>query len=109
MQVFITPKGKGWGIKVLEDLPLGAFVFENIGEILTNTEMEVRNKDLLSAGKGNQTYSVLLDADWCSEMWLTNEEALCLDASGFGNVARFLNHRQVHVHDLVSISSYSQV
>jgi hypothetical protein len=46
MQVFITPEGKGWGIKVLEDLPLGALVFEYIGEILTNTEMEVRNKDL---------------------------------------------------------------
>jgi hypothetical protein len=109
MQVFITPEGKGWGIKVLADLLLGAFVFEYIGEILTNSDMEVRNKDLLSAGKGKQIYSVLLDADWGSEMWLNDEEALCLDATHFGNVARFLNHRQVDLYDLVICLSYSMI
>jgi hypothetical protein len=93
MQVFITLEGKGWGIKVLEDLPLGTFVFEYIGEIFTNSEMEVRNKDLLSVGKGNQTYSVLLDANWGSKMWLNDEEALCLDATlGGALIPNIRNH-----------------
>ncbi|KVH91009.1 Pre-SET domain-containing protein [Cynara cardunculus var. scolymus] len=38
------------------------------------------------------TYPVVLDANWSSEGFLKNEEALCLDATSFGNVARFINH-----------------
>ncbi|KAF5951196.1 hypothetical protein HYC85_009140 [Camellia sinensis] len=38
-------------------------------------------------------YPVLLDADWGSEVVLKDEEALCLDATRYGNVARFINHR----------------
>jgi hypothetical protein len=77
----------------LEDLLEGAFVFEYIGEILTNTEMEEQNKEVLSTGDGRQTYPVMLDADWGSEMRLCDDEALCLDATQYGNVARFFNHR----------------
>ncbi|KAK9282401.1 hypothetical protein L1049_005318 [Liquidambar formosana] len=31
--------------------------------------------------------------DWGSEKVLKDEEALCLDATSYGNVARFINHR----------------
>ncbi|KAK8994752.1 hypothetical protein V6N11_045825 [Hibiscus sabdariffa] len=91
LQVFWTREGKGWGVKTLRDLPKGTFVCEYVGEILTNTELFVRN----SKGSGDErhTYPVTLDADWGSEKILKDEEALCLDATFCGNVARFINHR----------------
>ncbi|XP_059432569.1 probable inactive histone-lysine N-methyltransferase SUVR2 isoform X2 [Corylus avellana] len=90
LQVFCTPEGKGWGLRTLEDLPKGAFVCEYVGEILTSSELYERNLESNKSGK--RTYSVLLDADWGSGA-LKSEEALCLDATFFGNVARFINHR----------------
>ncbi|GMY06344.1 probable inactive histone-lysine N-methyltransferase SUVR2 isoform X5 [Fagus crenata] len=90
LQVFCTSEGKEWGLRTLEDMPKGAFVCEYVGEILTNTELFERN--MQSKRSGKHTYSVLLDADWGSGV-LKNEEALCLDATNFGNVARFINHR----------------
>ncbi|XP_041008497.1 probable inactive histone-lysine N-methyltransferase SUVR2 [Juglans microcarpa x Juglans regia] len=90
LQVFCTSEGKGWGLRTLEELPKGAFVCEYAGEILTNTELYDRNLEKNKSGK--PAYSVLLDADWGSGD-LNNKEALCLDATFFGNVARFINHR----------------
>ncbi|KAF6168842.1 hypothetical protein GIB67_041726 [Kingdonia uniflora] len=89
--VFLTSEGKGWGLRTLEDLPKGTFVCEYVGEVLTNNELHERNR--LSNGKTRHTYPVLLDADWGSEGVLKDEEALCLDATVYGNVARFINHR----------------
>ncbi|KAK1425418.1 hypothetical protein QVD17_20770 [Tagetes erecta] len=92
LQVFMTPEGKGWGLRTLENLPKGTFVCEYVGEIVTNSELFERNE----LNKNEQhTYPVLLDADWSSEGFLKDEEALCLDATSFGNVARFINHRCV--------------
>lgn len=64
---------------------------EYVGEILTNTELYERN--VRSSGNVKHNYPVLLDADWGSEGVLKDEEALCLDATFYGNVARFINHR----------------
>ncbi|KAL4190536.1 hypothetical protein AMTRI_Chr07g76200 [Amborella trichopoda] len=91
LQVFFTSEGKGWGLRTLEELPRGTFVCEYVGEVLTNTELYNRN----AQGNGDErhTYPVLLDADWCTEGVLKDEEALCLDATHFGNVGRFVNHR----------------
>lgn len=91
VKVFSTPDGKGWGLRPLKDLPKGTFVCEYVGEILTNTELYDRN--MQGSGKGRHTYPVTLDADWGSEKVLRDEEALCLDATFVGNVARFINHR----------------
>ncbi|XP_047955276.1 probable inactive histone-lysine N-methyltransferase SUVR2 [Salvia hispanica] len=91
LQVFMTPEGKGWGLRTLEDLPKGAFVCEYVGEVLTNAELFER---VLSSPEGEKhSYPVLLDADWCAEGVLKDEEALCLDATYYGNVARFINHK----------------
>ncbi|KAJ4892864.1 Histone-lysine N-methyltransferase SUVR4 [Raphanus sativus] len=90
LQVYFTQEGKGWGIRTLQDLPKGTFVFEYIGEILTNTELYERN---IRSTSERHTYPVTLDADWGSEKDLKDEEALCLDATICGNVARFVNHR----------------
>ncbi|KAL4190532.1 hypothetical protein AMTRI_Chr07g76180 [Amborella trichopoda] len=73
--VFFTSEGKGWGLRTLEELPRGTFVCEYVGD-----------------GVERHTYPVLLDADWCTEGVLKDEEALCLDATHFGNVGRFVNH-----------------
>lgn len=91
LQVFLTSKGKGWGVRALEELPEGAFVCEYVGEILTNMELYERNNQ--SSGKDKHVYPVLLDADWATEGVLKDEDALCLDATYYGNVARFINHR----------------
>ncbi|XP_073223001.1 probable inactive histone-lysine N-methyltransferase SUVR2 isoform X2 [Cicer arietinum] len=91
LQVFLTQEGKGWGVRSLENLPKGCFVCEYAGEILTNTELYERI--VQSSGNDRHTYPVTLDADWGSEVGLKDEEALCLDATYNGNVARFINHR----------------
>ncbi|KAK4338702.1 hypothetical protein RND71_043189 [Anisodus tanguticus] len=91
LQVFMTPDGKGWGLRTLEDLPRGAFICEYVGEVLTNAELFDRVSQ--SPNREEHSYPVLLDADWGSENVLKDEEALCLDATFFGNVARFINHR----------------
>ncbi|XP_077250829.1 putative inactive histone-lysine N-methyltransferase SUVR2 isoform X2 [Tasmannia lanceolata] len=91
LQVFFTQEGKGWGVRTLEELPRGAFVCEYVGEVLTN--MELYDRNIQSTGNEKHTYPVLLDADWGSEGVLKDEEALCLDATFYGNVARFINHR----------------
>ncbi|PKI39107.1 hypothetical protein CRG98_040531 [Punica granatum] len=80
------------GIKCnLQDLPKGTFVCEYVGEIVTNAELYERN--MQSSGTDRHTYPVTLDADWGSEAGLQDEDALCLDATSHGNVARFINHR----------------
>lgn len=91
LQVFMTPGGKGWGLRTLEDLPKGAFVCEYVGEVLTNAELYDRVQK--SSNKDEHAYPVNLDADWGAECELKDEEALCLDATYYGNVARFINHR----------------
>jgi len=92
--VFMTPEGKGWGLQALDELPKGAFVCEYIGEILTIKEMHERNLKKGDAAK--RTYQVLLDSDW-SSMCVKDDEALCLDSTTFGNIARFINHRYLFV------------
>ncbi|RYQ90983.1 hypothetical protein Ahy_B09g096880 isoform D [Arachis hypogaea] len=93
LQVFLTQEGKGWGIRTLEDLPKGCFVCEYVGEILTNAELYERV--LHKSSKDRHTYPVTLDADWGSERVLKDDEALCLDATYNGNIARFINHRYI--------------
>ncbi|KAL0461075.1 UNVERIFIED_CONTAM: Histone-lysine N-methyltransferase SUVR4 [Sesamum latifolium] len=91
LQVFMTHEGKGWGLRTLEDLPKGAFVCEYVGEVLTSGELLDR---VIRSSKGEKhSYPVLLDADWGAERVLKDEETLCLDATYYGNVARFINHR----------------
>ena len=81
----------GWGIRARGRIPRGAFVFEMTGEILTNAKQILRNRGM----RGGLCYSIELDADWAAERVLDDNLALCLDASRFGNMARFLNHQWV--------------
>ncbi|CAK7329446.1 unnamed protein product [Dovyalis caffra] len=92
LQVFPAPEGKGWGVRSVNALKKGTFICEYVGEIVTNQELYQRNNER-AAKKERHTYPVLLDADWGSERILEDEEALCLDATEFGNIGRFINHR----------------
>lgn len=91
LEVFYTGPKKGWGLRSPDELPKGTFVCEYAGEILTN--MELHERTVRATGNEKHTYPVMLDADWASEGILEDEEALCLDATHYGNVARFMNHR----------------
>ena len=64
---------------------------EYIGEVLTRTELYERTAKMSSNAR--HTYPIILDADWGSEAVLKDEDALCLDGTFYGNVARFINHQ----------------
>lgn len=89
--MFLTSREKGWGLRTLDELPRGAFVCEYAGEVLTN--MELYGRTMQTTCNAKHTYSVLLDVDWGAKGALKDEKALCLDATFYGNVARFINHR----------------
>ncbi|CAO2840490.1 unnamed protein product [Amaranthus hypochondriacus] len=89
LQVFLTPEGKGWGLRTMEDIPKGSFICEYVGEILTCTELHKRN---LRRSDDKHSYAVLLDTDWGTRE-LKESEILCLDSTYYGNVSRFINHR----------------
>ncbi|KAM7254308.1 hypothetical protein ACFE04_031990 [Oxalis oulophora] len=91
LQVFYTPDGKGWGLRTLEKIPKGAFVCEFVGEILTIKELFERKMGNTDSEKYSCPF--LLDAFWSSKGVPKDEEALCLETTCYGNVARFINHR----------------
>ncbi|KAF9676192.1 hypothetical protein SADUNF_Sadunf09G0112700 [Salix dunnii] len=101
LQIYAAPEGKGWGVRSANALKKGTFICEYVGEIVTNQELYERNIER-AAKKERHTYPVLLDADWGSERILEDEEALCLDATEFGNIGRFINHR-CHDSNLIEI------
>jgi SET domain-containing protein len=86
-QVFWTSNGKGWGIRASEAIPIGSFVFEFIGEILTNIEMENRLLRSLRAGKRLEMLNVALDADLEMDEEVDDTMPLYLDAMFCGNIA----------------------
>ena len=90
-QVFLTNGKKGWGLRAAEELPRGAFICEYVGEILTNNELYERNVQMTANER--HTYPVNLDGDWATEGVLEDDHSLSLDATFYGNVARFINHR----------------
>lgn len=100
LEVFFTGESKGWGLRSLVDLQPGAFVCEYVGEILTNVELYDRT--LKNMGNARHIYPVLLDTNWGSKGAVDDEDALSLDATFYGNVARFVNHR-CHDANLIEI------
>ncbi|KAM5330716.1 histone-lysine N-methyltransferase EHMT1 isoform 4-T4 [Glossophaga mutica] len=65
----------GWGVRSLQDIPVGTFVCEYVGELISDSEADVREED-----------SYLFDLD------NKDGELYCIDARFYGNVSRFLNH-----------------
>ncbi|XP_014206888.2 histone-lysine N-methyltransferase EHMT2 [Copidosoma floridanum] len=73
-QLFRTD-GKGWGLKTLRHITKGTYVCEYVGEIISDSEADVREDD-----------SYLFDLD------NRDGETYCIDAKRYGNLARFINH-----------------
>uniref|UniRef100_A0A672N1F1 Histone-lysine N-methyltransferase EHMT1-like n=1 Tax=Sinocyclocheilus grahami TaxID=75366 RepID=A0A672N1F1_SINGR len=74
LQLFRTQM-MGWGVKTLQDIPQGTFVCEYVGEIISDTEADVREND---------SYLFSLDSK-VGDMY-------CVDARFYGNISRFINH-----------------
>ena len=88
----MTPS-RGWGVRTVELKKAGKFLFELAGEIVTNGELIELNHLLHKLLGFQQTYTLQLDACWRSEIMANDNNSLCIDATHYGNVARFLNHR----------------
>ncbi|XP_059684974.1 histone-lysine N-methyltransferase EHMT1 isoform X2 [Gavia stellata] len=74
LQLFRTQK-MGWGVRTMQDIPLGTFVCEYVGELISDSEADVREED-----------SYLFDLD------NKDGELYCIDARFYGNISRFINH-----------------
>ncbi|XP_053551684.1 histone-lysine N-methyltransferase EHMT1 isoform X2 [Bombina bombina] len=74
LQLFRT-KQMGWGVRSLQDIPMGTFVCEYVGELISDAEADVREDD---------TYLFDLDNK--------DGEMYCIDARFYGNISRFINH-----------------
>lgn len=84
-QVFFVNKHKGWGIRMLQYLLPGRFLFEYAGEVVTNAEL-LRRGD-------RAKFSLSLTADWQSEADEDDNSLVCIDSTVVTNVARWLNYR----------------
>ncbi|XP_077162715.1 histone-lysine N-methyltransferase EHMT1 isoform X6 [Paroedura picta] len=74
LQLYRTKK-MGWGVRTMQDIPLGTFVCEYVGELISDAEADVREED-----------SYLFDLD------NKDGEVYCIDARFYGNISRFINH-----------------
>ncbi|XP_069668762.1 histone-lysine N-methyltransferase SETD2 isoform X2 [Periplaneta americana] len=77
-EIFKTEK-KGFGLKALQELPMGTFVMEYVGEVLDPKEFRRRAKDY-AKDKNRHYYFMALKSD------------AIIDATVKGNISRFINH-----------------
>ncbi|XP_034232621.1 histone-lysine N-methyltransferase NSD2 isoform X2 [Thrips palmi] len=71
--------GRGWGLKILEDIPKGTFVIEYVGEVIDDEEYQKRL--LKKHEEKDENY-----------YFLTIDSTRIIDAGPKGNVSRFMNH-----------------
>eukprot|EP01135_Chromosphaera_perkinsii_P006122 Nk52_evm1s408 gene=Nk52_evmTU1s408 len=76
LELFRT-KEKGWGVRAVTEIPKGSFVVEYVGQLVPTKNASRRNFQL-------DTY--LLDMD------VVGIPLYTIDASTYGNIARFINH-----------------
>ncbi|XP_061459611.1 histone-lysine N-methyltransferase EHMT1 isoform X2 [Rhineura floridana] len=74
LQLFRTQK-TGWGVRTMQDIPLGTFVCEYVGELISDSEANVREEDCYLFDLGNK-----------------DRDVYCIDARFYGNISRFINH-----------------
>jgi hypothetical protein len=82
---------KDGGIRILEDIQVGYFVFEFVENVITNfSNLAHHNKVYVKCNK--HVYNILLHANEDNGNLLNDEETLCLDGTRYGKVSKFLNH-----------------
>lgn len=75
-------KGKGWGIRARQKIERGSFICEYVGEVISEQEADKRGKEY--------------DKSKLSYLWTQGGDLHLpggtIDATHFGNIARFANH-----------------
>lgn len=80
LEIFRTnSRVKGWGVRTLEEIPKGSYIMQYVGEVVS----------LIEAANRPTTYLFDLGAHLDSR---DVEYTYVVDASRYGNVARFVNH-----------------
>lgn len=90
IQVFWSGE-KEWGLRSKKFISKGSFVFEYVGEIVTDAELQHR-RALARLGQ-SEAYTMALNASWNQMEDYPGNVGFCIDATNFSNVTRFLNHR----------------
>ncbi|KAK1300118.1 Histone-lysine N-methyltransferase SUVR5 [Acorus calamus] len=89
LEIFRTDK-KGWGVRAGEEINRGTFVCEYIGEVLNDLEINKRRNRYHNDGL---RYLFDINAHINNLVALTEGTVpYMIDASKYGNIARFINH-----------------
>ncbi|KAK7205598.1 hypothetical protein BZA70DRAFT_238091 [Myxozyma melibiosi] len=98
LQIFKTAK-KGWGLRSPEFIQAGQFVIAYYGELITLASAEDRSFVYENLSRGSMSYVMDLDFFFDSEDDEGGADSLpppekkhSIDATTYGNVARFANH-----------------
>ena len=81
---------KMWGLFAMENIPVGAYVMEYVGEVITKRFGDIRGQYYDKAGS-----SYLFDMNDPTEEDEgpdDNFHPFCIDATFYGNQSRFVNH-----------------
>ncbi|XP_078432119.1 histone-lysine N-methyltransferase, H3 lysine-9 specific SUVH6-like [Wolffia australiana] len=95
LEIFKT-KSMGWGVRSLISIPSGSFICEYMGELIKDVEAEQRSNDeyLFDIGKdivdGPPTPNP--ESMVVSPRKHQENGEFTIDAAGYGNVGRFINH-----------------
>ncbi|KAG0602145.1 hypothetical protein M758_11G162800 [Ceratodon purpureus] len=88
LEVFKS-RHKGWGVRAAEAISRGTFVCEYVGEILNDSEANERGKRYDQVGC---SYLYDIDAHLDVIGSRSGSRPFVIDATRYGNVARFINH-----------------
>lgn len=88
LEVFKS-RHKGWGVRAAEPISRGTFVCEYIGEVLNDKEANERGKRYDQVGC---SYLYNIDAHLDVIGSKSVSKPFVIDATKYGNVARFINH-----------------
>lgn len=99
LEVFKT-ETMGWGLRSLSLIPSGSFVCEYVGELIQDDEAQKRTNDEYLFAIGNNYHDAALWEGLPTSIpelqkkgsSVGDEMSYTVDASIFGNVARFINH-----------------
>lgn len=90
LEVYKT-KDKGWGVRATEAICRGTFICEYIGEVLNGQDSNKQRERYDKEG-GGYLYDIGLHIDTHELEFMESPNPYVIDATKYGNVARFINH-----------------
>lgn len=88
LEVFKT-QHKGWAVRAAESISRGTFICEYNGEVLNDQEANKRGERY---NKGGCSYLYDIDPHIATNEFMEETKPYVIDATNYGNVARFINH-----------------